>query len=53
LAIEQITLVSHKGDLDEGIAAEKRGFANVFASEDAREGISAFIQKRKARFKGR
>jgi enoyl-CoA hydratase/3-hydroxyacyl-CoA dehydrogenase len=53
LAIEQIKSVSHKGDLDEGIAAEKQGFAKVFQSEDAREGISAFIQKRTAKFKGK
>ena len=53
IAIEQIKTVSHKGDLDEGIAAEKQGFATAFGSEDAREGISAFIQKRKAKFKGK
>ena len=53
VAIEQIKTVSAKGDLDEGIAAEKQGFAKVFASEDAREGISAFLQKRKARFQGK
>jgi enoyl-CoA hydratase / 3-hydroxyacyl-CoA dehydrogenase len=53
LAIEQIKRVSHKGDLDEGIAAEKQGFATVFGSEDAREGISAFLQKRTANFKGK
>jgi enoyl-CoA hydratase / 3-hydroxyacyl-CoA dehydrogenase len=53
LAIEQIKQVSHKGDLDQGIEAEKQGFATVFQSEDAREGISAFIQKRTARFKGK
>jgi enoyl-CoA hydratase/3-hydroxyacyl-CoA dehydrogenase len=53
LAIEQIKRVSHKGDLDEGIAAEKQGFATVFQSEDAREGITAFIQKRTAKFQGK
>jgi enoyl-CoA hydratase / 3-hydroxyacyl-CoA dehydrogenase len=53
LAIEQIKSVSHRGDLDDGIAAEKKGFASVFQSEDAREGISAFIQKRAAKFKGK
>ncbi len=53
LAIEQIKTVSHKGDLDEGIAAEKQGFATAFGSEDAREGISAFIQKRKPHFQGK
>ena len=52
IAIEQIKSVSHKGDLDEGIAAEKQGFATVFQSADASEGISAFLQKRKRSSKG-
>jgi enoyl-CoA hydratase/3-hydroxyacyl-CoA dehydrogenase len=53
LAVEQVKHVSDKGDLDEGIAAEKEGFAKVFLSEDGREGISAFLGKRKANWKGR
>jgi enoyl-CoA hydratase/3-hydroxyacyl-CoA dehydrogenase len=53
LAIEQIKRVSAAGDLDAGIEAEKQGFATVFGSEDAREGIAAFLQKRPARFEGR
>jgi enoyl-CoA hydratase/3-hydroxyacyl-CoA dehydrogenase len=53
IAIEQIKTVSHKGDLDEGIAAEKQGFAAAFGSEDAREGIGAFVQKRKPHFRGK
>ena len=52
LALEQIKRVSHRGDLDEGIEAEKAGFAVVFGSEDAREGIGAFLGKRTPRFKG-
>jgi enoyl-CoA hydratase/3-hydroxyacyl-CoA dehydrogenase len=52
LALEQIKRASHRGDLDEGIEAEKQAFAAAFASEDAREGISAFVQKRSPRFKG-
>jgi enoyl-CoA hydratase / 3-hydroxyacyl-CoA dehydrogenase len=53
LAIEQIKLVSHGGDLDEGIAAEQGGFAAVLASADGREGIAAFLGKRPPRFQGR
>ncbi len=53
IALEQIKRVSAAGDLDEGIEAEKRGFATAFGSEDAKEGISAFLGKRAARFQGR
>jgi enoyl-CoA hydratase / 3-hydroxyacyl-CoA dehydrogenase len=53
LAVQEIKQVSHKGDLDEGIEAEKAGFAKAFLSEDGREGISAFLQKRKAKWQGK
>jgi enoyl-CoA hydratase/3-hydroxyacyl-CoA dehydrogenase len=53
VAVGQIKKVSAKGDLDEGIEAEKSGFVTAFGSEDAREGISAFLGKRKPRWRGR
>jgi enoyl-CoA hydratase / 3-hydroxyacyl-CoA dehydrogenase len=53
LALEQIKRVSAAGDLDEGIEAEKRAFASVFASADAKEGIAAFLGKRAPDFQGK
>ncbi len=52
IAVREIKGVSAKGDLDEGIDAEKQGFATAFFSADAKEGISAFLGKRKAEWKG-
>ncbi len=53
LAIAQIKEVSAQGELDAGIESERQGFAKVFASEDAREGISAFLERRSPHFQGR
>jgi enoyl-CoA hydratase/3-hydroxyacyl-CoA dehydrogenase len=53
VAAEEIKKASNKGDLDDGIEAEKDGFATAFASFDAKEGIAAFLGKRKAHWKGR
>ena len=52
LALEQIKRISGAGDLDAGIEAEKRAFAAVFASADAKEGIAAFLGKRAPHFQG-
>src|SRR6185295_8167790 len=53
LAKGQIKLVSDGADLDEGIEAEKGGFAAAFGSEDAKAGIAAFLGKRSATWSGR
>jgi enoyl-CoA hydratase len=39
--------------IDQGLEFETQGFALAFASEDMREGTTAFLEKRKATFKGR
>jgi enoyl-CoA hydratase len=39
--------------LDQGLEFETQGFALMFSTEDMREGTRAFLEKRKAAFKGR
>jgi enoyl-CoA hydratase/3-hydroxyacyl-CoA dehydrogenase len=53
IAVEQIKTVSHQGDIDDGIEAEKAGFATAFFSEDAKEGIGAFLGKRTPKWSGK
>jgi enoyl-CoA hydratase/3-hydroxyacyl-CoA dehydrogenase len=53
VAVELIKRASADPDLDEGIDNEKQGFADAFASEDAKEGISAFLGKRAANWQGK
>jgi enoyl-CoA hydratase / 3-hydroxyacyl-CoA dehydrogenase len=53
LAIEAVKRASDDPDLDEGIEQEKQGFAKAFQTEDAREGISAFLGKRSPKWQGK
>lgn len=39
--------------LSEGLEAERRNFYMLFASEDQKEGMQAFVEKRKAEWKGK
>ncbi|MBM3571960.1 MAG: enoyl-CoA hydratase, partial [Alphaproteobacteria bacterium] len=56
LAVRQIketVLRGLDGPLDTGLALERKAFQFLFATEDQKEGMRAFIEKRKAAFKGR
>jgi enoyl-CoA hydratase/3-hydroxyacyl-CoA dehydrogenase len=53
IAVERIKQASNKGDLDDGIAAEKDAFAAAFRTEDAKEGIGAFLGKRTPKWQGK
>ncbi len=53
VAVGQIKQVSHKGEIDAGIEAEKQGFATAFFSADAKEGIAAFLGKRTPKWSGK
>jgi len=53
LAAAEIKRVSATGDLEHGIEEEKTAFAQVFASQDAREGIGAFLEKRSPAWQAR
>jgi enoyl-CoA hydratase/3-hydroxyacyl-CoA dehydrogenase len=53
LALGQVKQVSHKGEIDAGIEAEKGGFTAAFSSEDAKEGIGAFLGKRTPKWSGK
>lgn len=52
-AAKKMVNQAFEGSLSEGLAAEKQEFYNLFASEDQKEGMKAFIEKRKPEWKGK
>ena len=55
-ALGHIKRCVHEGmqkPLRDGLALERELIAELFAGEDAREGLTAFVEKRKPEFKGK
>jgi enoyl-CoA hydratase len=55
LAVAEVKKLVHEGQsttLDAALSLEARSFGLLFGTADQREGMSAFIEKRKAAFKG-
>lgn len=50
---KEAVLQSYEGTLSEGLSFERKNFYMCFASEDQKEGMAAFIEKRKPEFKGK
>ena len=51
--IKDAVLAAYEVPLEQGLAYEKRLFSLLFSTEDAKEGMAAFVQKRPPEFKGR
>jgi len=52
-AIREAVRLGADASLESGLALERRAFERLFDSEDQKEGMQAFIEKRKPVFKGR
>jgi len=50
---KEAVLASRDLPLEAGLAFERQAFATLFSTEDFREGVAAFLDKRKPRFAGR
>ena len=50
---KESVLKAFDSPLSEGLAAERKSFYFLFSTEDQKEGMHAFLEKRKGVFKGR
>jgi len=52
-AAKKMINASYESSLTDGLAKEKRAFYNLFNTEDQKEGMKAFVEKRKPEWKGK
>jgi len=53
MQIKECVLAGQDASLDTAIALERKAFQLLFSTNDQKEGMHAFLEKRKAEFKGR
>lgn len=53
MMVKESVNAAYEVPLQEGLRFERRGFQSTFATEDRREGMAAFAEKRKPEFKNR
>jgi len=51
MAVKEMVNRSYETTLQEGLLFERRVFHSLFATEDQKEGMSAFMEKREAKFR--
>lgn len=53
MQIKEVLLAGTDASLETALILERKSFQLLFASEDQKEGMKAFTEKRKPEFKGR
>ena len=53
MQIKEVLLAGQDASLDTALMLERKAFQLLFASQDQKEGMQAFFDKRQANFQGR